>query len=123
VIWDGLKVHFQELPPKYKRSQRDMTDVRMKLQVIKKLIKVRDRGYIAPGLVESLTAFFAVHKGDNDIQLVYNGSVSDLNLTIWVPFFFLPTLQTQLHAVDKNTYMADVDIGEMFLNFILHQEL
>ena len=25
--------------------------------------------------------------------------------------------------MDENTFMANVDIGEIFLNFILHQEL
>jgi hypothetical protein len=123
VIRDGLKVHFQDIPPKYKKSQRDMPNEAMKLQAIKKLLKARERGYIAPGLVESLTAFFAVPKGDDDIRLVYDGSVSGLNLSISVPRFFLPTLRTHLRAVDENTYMADVDIGEMFLNFILHREL
>jgi hypothetical protein len=72
--------------------------------------------------VESLTSFFEVEKGEDDIRLVYDGSVSGLNLTIWVPRFFLPTVRTHLRAVDKNTYMADVDIGEMFLNFILHRD-
>jgi hypothetical protein len=123
VIRDGLKVHFQSAPPKYTRSQRDMPDEAMKLLVIKKLMKARQRGYIAPGVVESLTAFFAVPKGADDIRLVYDGSVSGLNLSIWVPRFFLPTLRTHLRAVDEDTYMADVDIGEMFLNFILHREL
>ena len=73
-----------------------------------KLMKARDRGYIAPGMVESLTAFFAVPKGDDNIWLVYDGSVSGLNLSIWVPWFFLPTLRTHLRAVDGDTYMADV---------------
>jgi hypothetical protein len=123
TIRDGLKVHFTSPPPRYRRSQRDISDEAIKLQVIKKLSKARERGYIAPGLVESLTAFFAVPKGDDDIRLVYDGSVSGLNLSIWVPRFFLPTLRTHLRAVDKDTYMADVDIGEMFLNFILHREL
>jgi hypothetical protein len=77
-------------------------------------MKALERGYIAPGLVESLTAFFAVTKGEDDIRLVYNGSASGLNLCIWVPQFFLPTLRTHLRAVDKHTYMADVDIGKMF---------
>jgi hypothetical protein len=92
-------------------------------KVIKKLEKVRDQGYISPGMVASLTAFFAVEKGEDDIRLVYDGSVSGLNLSIWVPCFFLPTIRTHLQAVDEDTYMADVDIGEMFLNFILHREL
>jgi hypothetical protein len=67
VIRDGLKVHFQEPPPKYLWSQRNISDKAVKLQVIKKLLKVRERGYIAPGLVESLTAFFGVPKGKDDI--------------------------------------------------------
>jgi hypothetical protein len=37
--------------------------------------------------------------------------------------FFLQTIRTHLRAVDENTYMADVDIGEMCLNFILHKDL
>lgn len=123
VIRDGLKVHFQGTPPKYRKQQRDMSDKGMKLQVIKKLLKARQRGYIAPGMVDSLTAFFAVPKGEDDIRLVYDGSVSGLNMSIWVPRFFLPTLRTHLRAVEEDTYMADVDIGEMFLNFILHREL
>jgi hypothetical protein len=69
-----------------------MPDDDMKLKVIKKLLKARERRYIAPGLVKSLTAFFAVPKGEDDIRLVYDGSVSGLNLSIWVPRFFLTTL-------------------------------
>ena len=74
-------------------------------------------------MVESMTACFAVPKGINDICLVHDGSVSGVNLSIWVPRFFLPTIGTHLRAVDEDTYMADVDIGKMFLNFILHREL
>jgi hypothetical protein len=74
-------------------------------------------------MIKSLTAFFGVPKGEDDIRLMYDGSVSGLKLSIWVPRFFLPTLRTHLRAVDEDTYMADVDTGEMFLNFILHREL
>ena len=28
-----------------------------------------------------------------------------------------------LCAIDEDTFMADVDIGEMFLNFVLHRQL
>jgi hypothetical protein len=86
-------------------------------------MKVWERGYIAPGLVESLTALFAVPKGKDDICLVYDRSMSGLTLSIWVPRLFLPMLRTHLRAVDKDRFMANVNIGEMFLNFILHREL
>jgi hypothetical protein len=91
--------------------------------VIDKLRKVQKRRYIAPGFVKSLTSFFEVPKGEDGIWLVYDGLVSGLNITMWVPRVFLPTVRTHLRAVDENTYMADVDIGKMFLNFILHRDL
>jgi hypothetical protein len=102
VICDCLKVYFQHEPPKYRKAQRDVSDKEVKMKMKEKLAKVRKRRYIAPGSVESLTAFFGVPKGDNDIRLVYDGSVSGLNLTIWVPRFFLPTIRTHLRAVDEN---------------------
>jgi hypothetical protein len=55
--------------------------------------------------------------------MVYDASVSGLNDGIWVPRFPLPTIRTHLRAVEEGTYMADSDVGEMFLNFILHSEL
>jgi hypothetical protein len=60
----------------------------IKQKIKEKLGKVRKKGYIAPGFVKSLTAFFGVPKSNDDIRLVYNGSVSGLNLTIWGPLFF-----------------------------------
>jgi hypothetical protein len=55
--------------------------------------------------------------------MVYDGSVSGLNDAMWVPRFVLPTLKTRLQAVEEQTYMADVDVGGMFLNFILYKDL
>jgi hypothetical protein len=123
VMRDGLKVHFQTEPARYKRAQRDSKDPVEKSLVIKKLKKVQERRYIAEGYVVSLTAFFPVEKGDDDIRMVYDGSVSGLNDTMWVPRFVLPTINNHLEAVEEQTYMADVDVGEMFLNFILYEDL
>jgi hypothetical protein len=123
VMRDGLKVHFQADPPRYKRAQRDSKDPVEKGLVIQKLKKVRERRYIAEGYVVSLTSFFPVEKGDDDIRMVYDGSVSGLNDAMWVSRFVLPTINTHLRAVEEQTYMADVDVGEMFLNFILHEDL
>jgi hypothetical protein len=70
-------------------------------------------------------SFFPVPKGGGgDMRMVYDGSVSGLNDAMWVPRFVLPTIQTHQRAVKEQTYMADVDVaGEMFLNFVLHDEL
>ena len=88
----------------------------------KKLNKVRDRRYIAPGPVTSLTSFFSVPKGDDDIRMVYDGTKSGLNDCMWVPRFGLPTIDTHLRSVDESTYLADIDVGECFLNFPFHED-
>jgi hypothetical protein len=88
-----------------------------------KLAKVRDRRYITPGFVKLLMSFFSVPKGDDDVHMVYDGTVSRLNDLIWVPRFILPTFEAHLRAVDEGTHMANADVGECFLHFILHADL
>ena len=92
-------------------------------RVIKKLGKVRKRRYISPGTVQSLMDFFSVPKGADDIRLVYNGSSSSLNGVLWVPSFPMATGDTLLRAVFPHTWMDDTDLGEFFLNFVLHGTL
>jgi hypothetical protein len=91
--------------------------------MVKKIGKVRKRRYIAAGPFESLTSFFAVPKGLDDIRMVYDGTKSGLNEALWVPRFPLPTVDTLLRAVEPGTYMSNMDIGEMFLNFVLHESM
>ena len=74
-------------------------------------------------VVVSLTSFFSVPKGDSDIRMVYDGTKCGLNGSVWVPRFYMPTLTSHLRTVVEGTYMCDVDIGEMFLNFMLHPTL
>jgi hypothetical protein len=81
---------------------------------------VRHRRFITPGFVKSLMSFFSVPKGEDDVRMVYNGSESGLNDSIWVPRFVLPTIENHLRAVKEGTCMADNDVGVCFLNFILH---
>jgi hypothetical protein len=59
--------------------------------MVKKIGKVRKRRFIASGPIESLTSFFAVPKGLDNICMVYDGTKSGLNDVIWVPRFPLPT--------------------------------
>jgi hypothetical protein len=91
--------------------------------MVKKIGKVRKRRYIEKGPIESLTSFFAVPKGLDDIRMVYDGTKSGLNKVIWVPRFPLPTVETLLRAVESGTFMSEMDIGEMFLNFVLHESM
>lgn len=62
-------------------------------------------------------------KGNDNIQMVYDGMSSGLNDVLWVPPFPLPTVDSLLRAVHPDTWMADTNLGEMFLNFVLHESL
>jgi len=75
------------------------------------------------GFVRNLTRFFAVPKGEADIRMVYDSTVAKLNDCLWAPWFAMPTIRTHLRAIGPGSYMADVDIGEMFLNFVMHESL
>jgi len=120
----GLPVHFQkEFTPK-RQPQPDEKDPLVKLKQGIKLGKVIERRYVAKGNeVEDWTSFFSVPKGADDIRMVYDASRSGLNAALWVPGFPLPTTNTHLRSVEPGTWLADLDIGEMFLNFPLHESL
>jgi hypothetical protein len=123
VIRDGLPVWFKSAPKQWRRPQPPGKTKAEHEAMVKKIGKVRKRRYIEKGPIESLTSFFAVPKGMDDIRMVYDGTKSGLNDVIWVPRFPLPTVDTLLRAVDVGTYMSDMDIGEMFLNFVLHESM
>ena len=88
-----------------------------------KIGKVRSRGYILPGEVNSLTGFFAVPKGPDDIRIVYDASACGLNAALWAPNFSLPTIDSVLRCADHSTWFSDIDLGEMFLNYFLDEDL
>ena len=123
TIRDGMKVHLNGTIPRYTKPQRGVKDPKTQEAIKKKLSKVRDRRYIAKGTVSSLTSFFSVPKGKDDIRMVYDGTKSGLNDSMWVPRFGLPTVETHLRSIEEGTFMADVDVGECFLNFPLHHSL
>jgi hypothetical protein len=54
---------------------------------------------------------------------VYDGTASGLNDALWAPSFWLPTIDSLVRALDADSWMADRDIGDMFLNFQLHESL
>ena len=108
-------------PPDYTEPQPRHRVALTKSQVEEKLQKVLDRGYLDNDqLVVSLTTYFDVPKGEDDIRMVYDGTKCGLNGAVWIPSFFMPTVQTHLRAVEEGTHMCDVDLGEMFLNFMVH---
>jgi hypothetical protein len=51
--------------------------------------------------------------------MVYDASKSGFNQVLWVPSFPLPTADHLTDLLDEHAWMADVDMGEMFLSFPL----
>ena len=87
------------------------------------MVKSRKRNYIQPGWVDSLLHYFCVAKGLDDIRMVYNGTGCGLNNSVWAPHFGLPTVRQTLRSLLPGYCQCDMDVGEMFLNFLLHEEL
>ena len=55
--------------------------------------------------------------------MVYNGTYSGMNTSLWAPQFSLPMSGPTLYAVEKGTFLADRYIGDMLFNFVLSEEL
>jgi len=97
TIRDGLKVWFKNKPKAWTEPQKKGATLEVHELMKEKLKSVRDRWYVKAGPVKSLTSFFAVPKGEDDIRMVYDGTKLGLNDSIWVPRFPLPTVDTEGH--------------------------
>jgi hypothetical protein len=121
---DGTPLWFYStLAPAYKRPQRADNNPTLKSRVKEKLDKVLQQRYFEVGLVKSLTTFFGVPKGEDDMIVVYDGSLPGLNAALWCPWSMLPNTNSHLRTVEPGTFMSDVDIAEMFLNFFMDWHL
>ena len=124
AVRDGTKLFVKrELLPRYFKRQLWPRDQMQKIKMTEKLEKVRSRGYIRPGEINSLTGFFAVPKGDDDIRIVYDATACGLNEALWAPNFSLPTIDSVLRNSNSKTWFSDIDLGEMFLNYFLDEDL
>ena len=119
----GLKLWMMNKLEPWTDAQRLPWDAKNKDKVMAKLADIRKKGYVEAGQVESLISFFDVDKGLDDIRMVYNGTQSGLNAALWAPWLPLPTVETLMRSVAGGTWLGDNDVGEMFLNFMLHKEV
>ena len=121
---DGSRFPWKFFPmPAYKKPQRYPNNLKEKELIIDKLSIPIDRGYISPGIVKSLSSFFSVPKGPTDIRLVYDMTKCGLNQCLWAPRFYLPVPDSLFDSIEYDSYMADIDQGEMFLNYFCDPEL
>jgi hypothetical protein len=85
--------------PSYRKHQRAERKPTLKDWVKDKLDKVLKRRYFEVGLVKSLTTFFGVPKGEEDMRVVYDGSLPGFNAALWCPWFMLPNTNSHLMTV------------------------
>ena len=118
---DGTRlwVFEEKLPSNTKRQRMPRDPVVLEL-MMEKITKVKNRNYIGKwGNVVNLSNYFPVPKGENDIRLVYDLSASGLNDALWAPRFWMPTMLNVVDCATHTSWFGDVDVGEMFLNFLL----
>jgi len=73
--------------------------------------------------VKSLTSYFLQPKGEDDVRLVYDATRSGLNKQLWAPSFHLPTSTTLCRTMCDKSWIGDMDLADMFLNFPLDNTL
>ena len=109
--------------PKYVLPQRYPKNAREKELIIAKMQNPISKRYISPGFVESLSTFFHVPKGEDDIRIVYDMTKCGINVRLWSPRFYLPTPDAVFDSMEYGCWMSDIDQGEMFLNYFADPEL
>jgi hypothetical protein len=123
VIREGIPPKFTGIMTPWTEPQRGPKNSAIGELVIKKLLIIDKKAYIEEGKISSLMPFFNVPKGEDDVRMVYDGSASGLNANLWAPWFTLPTVDCLLRALEPGYSMADNDVGEMFHNFMLHEDM
>jgi hypothetical protein len=124
-VRDGVRKFFKQPGPTTRRAQPIIQDPVIHSKIREKIEKVLKRRYLVPMdlVIKSNIKFFPVPKGEDDICIVYDATANELNEAVWVPTFWLPTINLLVQAVGSDSWMTDKDIGDMFLNFQLHQDV
>ena len=119
---DGVPIWFERLGPTTREAQPIISDLDLRAKAKEKITKVVRRRYLSTTCIniKSLIKYFAVPKGEANVRLVYNATANKLNGCVWVPSFWLPTIDSLVRALDKDLWMTDRDVGDMFLNYQLH---
>ena len=87
------------------------------------MIKYINRGYLvldSPANIKNYIDYFTVMKGSTDVRVVFNGTSCGLNAATWSSNFWLPSSSSMTRLLSYGYKVVDIDLGEMFLNFPLH---
>ncbi|KAI2491134.1 hypothetical protein MHU86_23420 [Fragilaria crotonensis] len=114
---DGIPVFVASALPTKRRHKMGSINREQRAMVAVKMEGMIKRDYLESGFVANTVHYFSVPKGDTDIRVVFDGTSSGLNNTLWAPNFFLPSAKSAAMCMSFSTWMADMDFGEMFHNF------
>jgi hypothetical protein len=114
-----MSIFVQRPLPRGRQLKPLNLNLEQKTLVADKLESMKLKSYLEPGFVSNALHFFAVPKGDSDIRVVFDGTSSGLNETLWAPNFYLPTARAAALNVSYSSWMSDMDCGEMFHNFFM----
>ncbi len=120
---DGLPCFVSGALPAYKVPQPREKNPTVREAVHRKLKKFLARDYLAKGKVVSLVSCFTVPKGEDDVRVVFDGTKLGLNRALWSPTFCLPTIDSLTPMLEPGTWQADIDVSEMFYNFMLDPKI
>ena len=102
---DGVPVWFERPGPNTREAQKTIADPDLRSKAKEKISKVLRRRYlVTAGIkIKSLIKYFAVPKGEDDVRMVYDATANKLNDSVWVPSFYLPTIDSLTRAVDGSS--------------------
>lgn len=120
---DGMEIFIQSPLPRGRQPKRVHQEATQRQQVSEKIEGMLKRSYLETGFVSSTLHFFPVPKGDTDIRVVFDGTLSGLNETLWAPNFYLPTAKAAALHISYSSWMSDMDCGEMFHNFFMDKRV
>ena len=141
---DGEPFYHIKPPPNWMGRNPPAETWEYELKLREKEDKLVHRRYVEVGFVDCFVSRFGVAKGPLDIRLVWDAKRNGYNLTLWAPSFWLPTFKTLTDFIIKwlpctlvdyiegkvptdptpsdwqRCYQSDMDVGEMYLNYMLH---
>lgn len=141
---DGEVLFHESEPPRWMGRNLPAPSPHYETLLRKKEGKLVHRRYLEFGFADSIVPRFGVPKDEDDIRLVWDATRCGANETLWAPSFWMPVFRTISDLIIKRLpcsvsdyflgnipstpaptdwrvpHQSDMDVGEMFLNYLLH---
>ena len=89
---------------------------------VEKIAKLISRRYIEAGPVKVVIPRMCVPKGDDDVRVVWDMTRNGVNPGLFASTFYLIGIYSLMDRIDEGMWIADLDCGEMFNNYTLHED-